>query len=252
MKCMRCNYTLPDDSDFCQYCGTRLAKARLTPGAYANTFSEKPGTAAAPKAPAAAVTTPLPGIDNTTPDKVFSVIRIFSIIVSVIAIVCAIAAMNMQDSSRNIYESANPTVLYCICVGTHVISIALFLLCLKQRFPIAQHLFAFIPSFFAIGTLIEGSLFSDSYLLDGASHVYVNNDLVSIFNTVWVLASFIILIINLDPLKTNVRSKWRASIRYRERCYKRVEKMKGYLDKGIITEEQYEKNKQELLKNINM
>ena len=31
MKCTKCNHTLPDDSEFCQYCGTRIEKAVAPP-----------------------------------------------------------------------------------------------------------------------------------------------------------------------------------------------------------------------------
>lgn len=43
-----------------------------------------------------------------------------------------------------------------------------------------------------------------------------------------------------------------SSMRYREKCYKKVARMKGYLDNGIITEEEFERNKQDILKNIKM
>ena len=40
------------------------------------------------------------------------------------------------------------------------------------------------------------------------------------------------------------------SIRYRIRCYKKVEKIQKYLEKGIISEEEFEKDKKEILKHI--
>ena len=43
-----------------------------------------------------------------------------------------------------------------------------------------------------------------------------------------------------------------SSMRYREKCYKKVARMKGYLDNGIITEEEFERNKQDILKNIKL
>ena len=45
---------------------------------------------------------------------------------------------------------------------------------------------------------------------------------------------------------------YRKTIRYREKCYKRVEKMKKYLVHGIISQEEFDKNKSEILKNVKM
>ncbi|MBE6733308.1 MAG: hypothetical protein E7561_04845 [Ruminococcaceae bacterium] len=41
-----------------------------------------------------------------------------------------------------------------------------------------------------------------------------------------------------------------ASITYKEKCYKKVARMKKYLRDGIITEEEFEKNKNQILKKI--
>jgi hypothetical protein len=48
----------------------------------------------------------------------------------------------------------------------------------------------------------------------------------------------------------NLKYLYYNSIKYREKCYKKVAKMKYYLDNGIITEEEFEKNKKEILRNI--
>ena len=46
MKCTKCNHTLPDDSEFCQYCGTRIEKT-AAPVAE----KEEPTVVVAPPAP---------------------------------------------------------------------------------------------------------------------------------------------------------------------------------------------------------
>lgn len=175
---------------------------------------------------------------------------VLTITLSAIAILAIVVAMNVQDIKRNIYEVTDPTILYLLLIGIYLVCIMLFLVLKKKDFPIAQHLFSFIPSLCTIITIIEGSLFSSSYISGSLSHLYINSGPLSIANTTWVLISFAILVINLVPLKVNTQSKWRASIRYREYCYKRVENMKGYQEKGIITEAEYMKTKQEILKNI--
>lgn len=55
MKCPKCNHTLPSDSEFCQYCGSRIEKP-VTPSVAEK--KEEPAAAIAPPAPV--VATPAP------------------------------------------------------------------------------------------------------------------------------------------------------------------------------------------------
>lgn len=182
----------------------------------------------------------------------FSTIAIISMVVSAISILLALIALNVQDVKRNTYEAISPTLLYFVLIGIHIACIVLFLAFKNNRFSVAQHIFACVPSLFAIGAMLEGSLFSDTFVTYLADRTYVNSDLVSVVNALWVIMAFVILICNLTPLATNIQAKYRASIYYRENCYKKVVKMKEYLDNGIITEEEFEKNKQDILKNIKL
>lgn len=76
-----------------------------------------------------------------------------------------------------------------------------------------------------------------------------------------VVAFFIVFFLSLslcvfsiiDLFKANWKFKfYYKSMRYREKCYKKVARMKEYLDNGIITQEEFEKNKAEILKKIEM
>lgn len=58
---------------------------------------------------------------------------------------------------------------------------------------------------------------------------------------------FILAVIQLFKVNLNL---YYGSIVYREKCYKKVEKMKSYYEKGIITEAEFKKNKQEIMKRI--
>lgn len=182
----------------------------------------------------------------------FSTIATISMIVSAISILLAFVALNIQDVKRNTYEAISPTLLYFVLIGIHITCIFLFLIFKNKRLSVVQHLFACVPSLFAIGTMLEGSLFSNTFVTYIADRAYINSDMVSVFNTLWVVMAFVILICNLIPLATNIQAKYRASIYYRKNCYKKVVKMKEYLDNGIITEEEFERNKQDILKNIKM
>ena len=44
--------------------------------------------------------------------------------------------------------------------------------------------------------------------------------------------------------------KYRRSICYRERCYKRIERMRKHLENEIITQEEFEKNKSDILRYV--
>lgn len=181
--------------------------------------------------------------------KPFSAASIISVVLSVISILCVVAAMNLQDMDRNIYEAISPTLLYLVLIGIHLVSILLFFFSKSLRFPIAQHLFTFIPTLFAIITSVEGSLFSDTY--DSyLSLFYINYDLVNICNILWVSVSLIVLAVNIVPFATNTKSRWRSSLKYREKCYKRISKLKEHLDSGIITEEEFKRDKEDILKTI--
>ncbi len=86
-----------------------------------------------------------------------------------------------------------------------------------------------------------------------AEEAYVDNDVFYIIND--SMAFFILPAICVVSLIIFIYNKVKgnsSSIRYREKCYKKVAKMKEYMDKGIITEEEFEKNKQDILKNIKL
>lgn len=173
--------------------------------------------------------------------------HIIAVILSALSILSIIIAMNVQDADRNIYEPLNPTVLYFILIGVNIVFSAI-LFFLKEH-SILKGFVAFVPALFSILTLTEGSLFSNGY---GYYNSYLYNDLVNVFNAIWVSLSFLIFLMNLIPLTLALRSKWHHTIKYREKCYMRVAKMKEYLNNGIISQEEFEKNKIEILKNIEM
>ncbi len=228
MVCDKCNNILPDDSKFCQYCGNTLRTREVI------------------------AREPINSIRQESTGKQMPLVNMLSIIISLVAIGCVVAAMNVQDIERNIYEVTDPTMLYAILIGIFAVCAGLFLLSQKQVYPIAQHLFAFAPAVFVAVAWMEGSVFSVSYQSYMGEQAYINTEVVMVLNILWVVAALAVAVINFIPLGTNTRVRWHRSIRYRESCYRRVAKMKGYLDSGIITQEEFEKNKKDLLKDIEM
>ena len=225
--CRECGEKLIDNSLFCRKCGSEIIKEQNDD---AQQKQQEPPSASTSRAKRKLDHMPL--------------YHVISIILSVLSIVSIVIAMNVQDTARNSRESLNPTILYFVLIGVNIAFSAALLL-LKKHF-ISKCFIALAPALFSIITLMEGSLFSNKY----GYHNYLNSELVNTFNAIWVSLSFVIFLMNLTPLSLALRSKWHHTMRYRERCYKRVEKMKTYLDKKIITEEEFEKNKQEILKNV--
>ena len=230
--CRKCGEKLIDNSQFCRKCGTKVDNDIVIESHIASDLNES-------------IFEPQKEAIATKKNQRFSVC-IISIILSVLSILSIIIAMNVQDFDRNTHEPLNPTVLYFVLIGVNIVY-SVILIFLKEH-SILKGFAAFVPALFSIIALLEGSLFSKSCVC----YSYINNELVNTFNIIWVSLSFAILLVNLTPLSIALRSEWHHSVKYREKCYKRAAKMKEYLNNGIISQEEFEKNKKEILKNIEM
>lgn len=188
--------------------------------------------------------------------KFYHAVNIVSYLFSAISIAAVVAALNFQSEIRNVKELTNPTGLYLVLLGLFgVFFVSLLIARRKQRNGI-QYYFPPLIALFTVITWIEGSLFSEGYYepaVDGL-HYYVNYEIVNYLNSAWVVSSLILFILNLIPvvimLIGKLRRKRHASVRYREKCYKRVSQVYGYYEAGIISKEEYEKTRKEILKEI--
>ncbi len=91
----------------------------------------------------------------------------------------------------------------------------------------------------------------EALAIDGYSYYHSNYEIVSICSIICFLIAIIIFLILLFPTSVAIKDSWYQSVRYHEKCYKRIAKMHTYLEKGIISQEEYEKVRSEILKNIN-
>lgn len=191
--------------------------------------------------------------------------NISSIILTVISMLSIVIAIIIQDSRRNDFEYSNPTAIYIVILlilGAFLgFAINSFV---KKKFK----LLALLSTVPALATIIageDGSVFSYSYYEgewpNREVFFYSNSLGVDTCNVVWVVCVFLVLIITLVPVVIiaingiksiidRIKSNWHKSVSYREKCYKRVARMRGYLEKGIITEEEYEEARQRIISKI--
>lgn len=190
-------------------------------------------------------------IPNITPkqsseNKLIFFTNIFSVILTIIAIFSIIIAMNVQDYKRNDLENWNTTAVYFVLLfvlgGFLIIVINS---ALKNKFmPVICSSPILIIT--TITVLAEGSVISSYYW-----GFYNNYKIVDVLNSIWVVCVFVISLASLTVLLVNkINNNYRKSIAYREKCYKKVAQIHTYLEKGIITQEEYEKTKSDILKYI--
>lgn len=93
-----------------------------------------------------------------------------------------------------------------------------------------------------------------SLALDGYSYYHSNYEIVEICSIICFIDAIIVFLIMLFPTSvaiTNaIKNSWHQSVRYHEKCYKRIAKMHTYLEKGIISREEYEKVRKRIISKI--
>ena len=224
----KCNCNIPDDSIFCHYCGNRLKNL--------------------------AGTSPKIEKRNSMHNKFSIFTNSLCIILTVVAVLCIVCAMNAQDIKRNSYEYWNTTTVYVVLFSILCGFLGFAIYSLIKNRCILVFCLAFIPALAALITMQEGSIASSIYGTYPYYERYVNSDLVDGLNTIWFLCVFslpvITMISAIVELICKVIRTWHASSSYQEKCYNRVAKIHTYMEKGIITKEEYEKARQEMLKHL--
>ena len=183
--------------------------------------------------------------------KLVSITNLITIILTVISGVSIVFSLNLQDVRRNTLENWNPSVVYFVLLFLLGIVLCAAIYSLQKRKFVLPACLSFVLFLAACIFWGEGSAFSSRYVRYYSS-IYLNSNSVKIFNIVWFTCTVLIFISTLIPafvasLKV-IQKKYHQSPSYREKCYNKVAKMHGYLEKGIIAEEEYEKVKKDILK----
>ena len=181
-------------------------------------------------------------------DRAITIKRI-SILLAIVSIISIILALNLQDVKRNSMEVHNPTLIYFLLLGLHCTFLTTIVFAKNKRDT--QPLFALLLAISTTAALCEGTIFSKGYSNQyGIYQHYAYNETVLFFNGTYVIASFNILAVHLPQIFHNIRSQWYANPLYHDRCYKRLKKMRDYLNDGVITQEEFEKSRTVILRHI--
>lgn len=191
---------------------------------------------------------------NSQNDSLVFFTNMLSVILTIISMLSIIIAMNIQDIKRKDYEDWNPTTVYIVLLlisGTFLVLTVISLI--KKKFKLIACL-STIPVIATIITATEGSITAYSYYGYSDWEYYINYDIVNVFNVIWIICIFSVMFITFIPMVIlaikKINDNRHKSVSYREKCYNRVAKMHSYLEKGIISKEEYEKAKNDILRHI--
>ncbi len=196
-------------------------------------------------------------------DVFSSAMHMVSAIISAISMLVIATALITQDPLRASKEAFDPIFFYLI-FSVCFISCFIFSVLGKRKNNAWLNTLASLLLLILALCFIEFP-YEASHYFNRYNHIYglayyKNYTLVQVLDYILIVSACLVFAVN--AVLTSVflikrfispgSSNYASSIKYREKCYNRVAKMKEYLDKGIITEEEYEKNKQEILKNVKL
>lgn len=120
----------------------------------------------------------------------------------------------------------------------------------SKKFIIKRIIFIIISFCLLVATVCCNEHISyeiDDYVL--SETVFIIGNIIGCIFALWCAIEFIILIYHLIKKLANII---RSSSKYKEKCYKRVNRIHTYYEKGSITKEEFEELKQQILSKINL
>ncbi len=278
MICNRCNNNLPDDSEFCQYCGKKLEKGFFVSteildeqissdenleSPLVNDISEKNNSIDSKFAESSKAVIKTQGnIENKdVPKKANTIIQNIpkknanKSVESKLIFFSNISATTLSAISF-IVSSISLMALFTITNSSDLLSEFLIELIIFLAFGVSFgiSLSSFLKKKFKLLASISPVLVVVNIWLTTVNFNWWFSEFADVVCVIGVVSAILIFIFSLFPVffVTNNKRKTKRykSIRYRESCYKKIDKMHGYLERGIITKEEYEKTREDILKNV--
>lgn len=182
------------------------------------------------------------------------------VILLTMSLIAVISSSILQDPDRCLREAYDPTIAYIWLICAYVIFLVILSTRKLSRSSIAKYIMTSVVLIISCCAAFGGCVFSTGYY-DFALEKYFyyeNGNLVDALDMFWFISSLVMFALMLLPLvgkiilkaSQKILDNYYSSLRYREKCYKKVAVMQSYLEKGIITQEEFEKNKNDILKRI--
>ena len=216
MICNKCNHSLPDDSEFCQYCGNKII---LGDSSEINSVSNeefKPITSVAAEVKVPKQATPVKQ-QKKTKKSLLDIINIFVLILPFIFSLIG---------AENYYEEEIFAMIFCIGFLPLVLKI-LNVVKLKNNIIVT--------------IIIAGSLFVMMCCSFGCD---IEMGLPICLTTLYLLICEMCKIV-----KSSI-DKYHGTHNYRMKCYKKINLLNEYREKGIITETEFEESRKQIISKI--
>ncbi len=261
MICPHCQLNNPPDSLFCQYCGVKLdvppqpaePTEPAVPSADTVAVPVCDTLPPTPAPPPLTVTRPA----NPTKDGFCTAMGIPCLVFTAIGIISVILAFFAQDPLRDMYEGISPSIQYLIIEVVSVAYLVPLLFAVLCNKRLLQSILGVLPVL-----LLFFILLSTEGAIDGIfsrysrlySYAYANRDAVDVLNAVWLITAMLTALFNLILwcclLIRRCRYNHYHSIRYREKCYRRIAKIQTYRQAGIISQEEFEETRRRIMEKI--
>lgn len=214
MKCYNCGHLLPEDSEFCQYCGNKiLGDNREINSASKEEF--KPITSVVSEVKVTKPTTPVKQKAKNTP---LDIINIFVLILPVIFSLIGLA--NYCDEEE--------LLVTIFCIGFLPL-----LLKILNVVKLKNNIIATI--------IIAGSLFIMMCCSFGCD--------VEIGLPICLITLYLLICEVCKIIKCSIE-KYHGTHNYRMKCYKKINLLNEYREKGVITETEFEESRKQIISKI--